>query len=122
MLAPTDPERRRCRSAVFVEARQADTMIAGAFGSFSGTVRARSVIAVFEVVGAERVLEWAGIAEASGSHAEADVLGKDARCNVYRERRHIRIDWHTTLPCTLDVSRIIEQPLPFEGDCKPRSS
>ena len=92
-------------------------MIAGTFSSFSGTVRARSVIAMREVVSAERVLEWARIAEASGSHAEADVLSKDARCNAYRERCHIRIDWHTTLPCTLDVGRIIEQPLPFEGDC-----
>ena len=39
MLAPTDLESCRCRSAGFVEARQADTMIVGAFGSFSGTVR-----------------------------------------------------------------------------------
>ena len=102
---------------VFVEARQADTMITGAFSNFSGTVLARSVIAMREVVGAKHVLEWAGIAKASRSHAEADVLSKDARCNIHRERRHIRIDWHTTLLCTLDVSRIIEQPLPFESDC-----
>ena len=56
-------------------------MIALALGSFSGTVRARSVIAVLEVVGAERVLEWAGVSEASRGHAEADVLGKNACCN-----------------------------------------
>ena len=91
-------------------------MIAGAFGSFSSTVQARSVLAMLEVVGAERVLEWAGIAEAGGSHTEADVLSKDARSNVHRERCHIRIDWHTTFPYTLNVGRIIQQPLPFEGD------
>jgi len=99
-----------------VQAREADAMITGTLGSFSGTVRARSVIAVLEVVGAERVLEWTRISEASGSHAEADVLGKNARCNVHRERCHVRIDWHTTLSGTLDISRIIEQPLPFKGD------
>ena len=116
MLAPTDPGELSLSFCAFVQAREADTMIAGTLGSFSGTVRARSVIAVLEVVGAERVLEWAGISEASRGHAEADVLGKNARCNVHRERRYVRIDWHTTLSGTLDVSRIIEQPLPFEGD------
>ena len=54
-------------------------MIARALGSFGGTVRARRVIAVLEMVGVERILERAGIAEASGGHAEADVLGKNAR-------------------------------------------
>ena len=91
-------------------------MVAGALVSFSGTVWVRSVIAVFEVVSAERVLEWAGISEASRGHAEADVLGKNARRNVHRERRHVRIDWHETLPRTLDVSGIIEQPLLLDGD------
>ena len=87
-------------------------MIAGAFCTFGDTVWPRNVIAVLEVVSAERILDWTGITETSGSHTEADVLGKDARCNIHRERRHIRIDWHTTIPCALDVSGIIEQSLP----------
>ena len=92
-------------------------MIAGAFGSFSGAVRACSVTTMPEIVGAERVLEWAGVAETSRSHAEADVLRKDARGNVHGERRHIRIDCHTILTCALDVGGIVEQSLPFESDC-----
>ena len=92
-------------------------MIAGAFCTFSGTVRPLNVITVLEVVSAKRVLDWTGITETSGSHTEADVLGKDARCNIHRERRHVRIDWHTTISSTLDVCRVIEQSLPVQGDC-----
>ena len=91
-------------------------MIARALVSFDGTVRARSVIAVLEVVGTECVLEWSRFSEASGGHAEADVLSKNACCNANREWCHVRIDWHMTLPDTLDVIRIIEKPLPFKGD------
>ena len=91
-------------------------MIARALGSFSRTVRARNVIAMLEMVGAERILEWAGIAEAGGGYAKADVLGKNARCNVDGERCHIWIHWNPTLLGTCDVGRIIEQPLPVQGD------
>ena len=48
-----------------------------------------SVIAVFEMVRTERVLQWPGITEAGGGHAEADILGKNAREDVHRERRHV---------------------------------
>ena len=77
---------------VFVEACETDAMIPHALGSFSGTVWARRVIAVLEMMGAERILEWAGLAEASGGHTEADVLGKNVPRNVHRKRRHVRID------------------------------
>ena len=91
-------------------------MITRTLGSFNGTVRARSVVAMLEMVGAERILEWAGIAEAGGGYAKADVLGKNARCNVHGERRHIWVHWNPTLLGTCNVGRIIEEPLPVEGD------
>ena len=89
-------------------------MVAYARGGFSGTVRFRGVIAVFEMVDTERVLEWPGITEAGGGHAEADILGKNARSDVHRERRHVGIDRHDAFPCALDVGWIIEEPLPIE--------
>ena len=90
-------------------------MITRPLGSFGGAVRACSVIAVLKVVGAEHVLEGAGVSEAARTHAEADVLGKNARCDIHRERCYVRIDWLTPLPGTHDVRWVIEQPLPFEG-------
>ena len=116
MPVPTDLESWRFCSASSWRARQADTLIASAFASFGNAVRAGNVFAMLEVVSAERVLERPGIAKAGGSHIEADVLRKNARCNVYREWRHIRTNCHVTVSCTLDVCRFIEQPLPFEGD------
>ena len=101
---------------VFVRARQTDAMITGGFSILDGAVRAGSVIAVRQVVGAKRVVEWAGITEASGSHAEADVLRKEARCNAYRKRRHVRIHGRAILSCMLDVRGIVKETLPIKGD------
>lgn len=111
----------RCRQmslslGVFVKARQTDAMIAGGFSILDGAVRAGSVFAMRQVVGAKRVVERAGIAEASGSHAEADVLRKEARCNAYRKRRHVRIHCRAILSCTLDVRRIVKETLPIKSD------
>ena len=91
-----------------MDASQAHAGVANAFSRLSGAVRARTVISVLKAMCAERILKWAGIAETTWSHTEADVLSKYARCNVYGKRRHIRIDCDTTLPCTLDVNWIIE--------------
>ena len=101
---------------VFVRARQTDAMITGGFSILDGAVRAGSVIAVRQVVGAKRVVEWAGITEASGSHAEADVLRKEARCNAYRKRRHVRIHGRAILSCMLDVRGVVKETLPIKGD------
>ena len=67
---------------VFVDAREADSIISHGLGRLNGTVRARRVIAAFEVMHAEDVLERAWISEAGWPHTEADVLGKDARHDV----------------------------------------
>ena len=91
-------------------------MVSYAHGGFSGTVRFRGVIAVFEMVGTERILERTGITQVSGSHPEADVLRKNARSDVHRERCHVGIDQHDAVPCTLDVSGIIEESLPIKRD------
>ena len=74
-------------------------------------MRARNVDAVLEMVGAEHILDWARIAEASGGDAEAYVLGKKTGRNVYRERSHVRTGRHEAYICPPDVSGIIEQPL-----------
>ena len=68
---------------VFVDAREADATVSHGLGRFNRTVRARSVVAALEVMRAEYVLERARIAEAGWCHAEADVLGKQARDDVH---------------------------------------
>ena len=66
-----------------MEARERDAMVAHALGGFRGTVGSRRVIAVFEMVGTKRILQRSGITEATRSHAEADILGKNARNDVH---------------------------------------
>ena len=68
-----------------MEACKTDTMITHAFGIFKGTVRACCIVSAFKMMCAERILKWARIPEVCGGHDEADILGKNARRDVYRE-------------------------------------
>ena len=91
-------------------------MITGTLWGLGGAVRTREIISDLEVVDTERVLQRTGIAKAAWSHTEANVLSKNARCDTHREWSDIRTDWQLTRSHTPDVGRIIEQPLPIEGD------